>query len=826
MASSDKTDSQHIFPANFEEKIDFTLIKNLIRSYCLFDIGLEFTDKLSFSTNRKLIIKKLQLTVEFKEICLNHPAFPTAHFFDLREELKRIETKGTFIEPVIMPKLLLSLETINNISTFFKKADNDIFPTLKELSQSYSFDKTILKEGRRIIDKNGKIKDTASDTLSEIREALISLALNRDKKLEKIYSSMKSKGFAPDTGITIRNGRFVIPVHAAHKRQVKGFIYDESATGQTVFIEPTDVFELNNEINDKKNQEKREIIKILTVFTDFLRSGLNDIYSCFHFLGLIDFLRAKALFAISIKGIAPEIKARPFIEWRNAVHPILYLKNIKTKQKTVPLTLSMNEAQKVMLISGPNAGGKSVCLKTAGLLQYMLQCGIPIPVDESSKAGLFDKLFIDIGDEQSLENDLSTYSSHLKNMHYFINHADAGTLFLIDELGAGTEPQIGGAIAEAILESLYKLNSYGLVTTHYLNLKMLPQKYDKMCNAAMLFDSQNLKPLFVLSTGEPGSSFAFEIAQSIGLPAKVIEEAKSKIDAHIVDFESYYLKVKEKDRLMKERMKDLDKSDAILHETHSKYQKLLDEIEDEKMTIIAQAKKEAEELLKQTNRKVEHLIKTIKESQADKATTNTLRKDMEAFKEQIAKVGDGKPLPDFKPPKAKKKKNKKTEEKAKAFKIDTSTDPIKKGDYVIIDGSSQVVLVEAVKHKTAHIVSGNISLKLAVSRLQRVINYKPPARNTRISRQTIADISEKQRNFKAEIDLRGKRAEEALTLTDTYINDAVLCGAKQVRILHGKGDGILRKLIQESLRRNEMVERCHDEHIEFGGQGITVVYLK
>ncbi|MDD3875649.1 MAG: Smr/MutS family protein [Bacteroidales bacterium] len=817
---------------SFEKKIGFDIIKSILKDYCLFEIGVEYVNKIQFSSKHMTVEKQLSQSIEFKNICQFHPEFTTAHFYDLRPELKRIETPNTYINPENLFKLLLSLESIHNILEFFKKAETSDFPFLKELSAAYRFDSGIIKKGKNIIDENSMIKDTASDSLFNIRAALKTLERSRDKKINQIFSQLIKSGFSPDSGITIRNGRYVIPVFPAYKRQVKGFIYDESTTGQTVFIEPAEVFELNNQMTEKENEEKREIIIILTSFTNELRLQSDDILNCFNYLGIIDFIRAKAKLAISLNAIKPQLHNKAMIHWEKALHPLLYLKNKEIEKKTIPLNLSLDENERILVISGPNAGGKSVCLKTVGLLQYMLQCGIPIPMNEDSKAGIFKKLFIDIGDEQSLENDLSTYSSHLHNMNFFMTNADTQTLFLIDEMGSGTEPQIGGAIAEAVLEKLNEQKSFGVITTHYSNLKMLAGKHQGIINGAMLFDNINLQPLFELKTREQGSSFAFEIARKTGLPKDVIDNAKSKIDENIVNFESYYLKVKEKEMMLEDKLIMIDKSDEILKQTYEKYQTLLEDLEKEKKEILMLAKSHAHELIQNANKKVEHLIKSIKENQAEKQETIQLRKELDEFKKSI-KPEEITPTNDVEKDKFLPKKERKVSKNQvlskrdrNPFELDTSLKPLEVNDYVVIEGQHKAGIITDINEKYATALFGEIRIKTELKKLKRIINYTPPTIKVTVKRHENLEMTEKIKSFKSEIDIRGKRAEEALRIVDHFIDTAMLCGVGLVRILHGKGDGILRKLIQESLRQNIYVEKAYDEHIDFGGQGITVVKMK
>lgn len=820
--------SDFIYPANFENKIGFDVIRNLLKSECISELGLDYVNRICFSSQKQIIEKYVLQTVEFIKICQLHHDFPVENYYDLRSTLQKLEVEGVYINVESLFLLLLSLQTINDIICFFKNAEAESYSQLKKIAGKYYLDKHIISKADNIIDEKGSIKDSASELLSDLRKTYKRLLKSREKKIEGIYHLWLSKGAATDSGITIRNGRLVIPVHAAQKRQVRGFIYDESATGQTIYIEPSELFELNNNIAECENAEKKEIIRILTDFSNYIRPHLQELINCYEFLGLIDFIRAKARFSIKIIATNPLIKSSPYIDWKDARHPLLFLKNKTTPQKVVPLSLALYEKQNILIISGPNSGGKSVCLKTVGLLQYMFQCGFPIPVKENSVCGIFKRIFIEIGDEQSLENDLSTYSSHLKNMSFFIKNSNEDTLFLIDEMGSGTEPQIGGAIAEAVIEKLYNVKSFGVVTTHYTNLKMMHQKFIGIKNAAMLFDIKNLEPLYILKTGETGSSFAFEIAQKIGLGDEVIALAKKKIDINIVGLEEYYLKVKEKDQHLQSKMKDIEKSDEILNLTYQKYQTLLNDLEDKKKEIFEKAKQEAQMLINDANKKIEHVIKTIKENKAEKETTKQIRNELSAYKE-VLKPDDSNTfkITDKELFISNKQKKKAISTASKVnIEIDNSDKKFQHGDYVIMDGQTEVGVIVDINDDLIVAVFGSLKIKTSKNNLKRVRNYQPQSQKKSIGLDIINTINEKKMNFNSNLDIRGRRAEEALKVLDNYIYDAILCQVSLVRILHGKGDGILRPLIRRHLTKNEFVKTFYDEHIELGGQGITVVELK
>jgi DNA mismatch repair protein MutS2 len=518
-----------IYPKNFETKTGFDKVRQMIRDNCLSPVGVQHAENLPFTTDATLIRQQLNQTEEFRQLMLEEPGFPSQDYFDLTYELHRIKIEGTYIEQENLFDLKSSLITISDILQFFKKSDPQKFPNLISLSSEIFVDKMIVSSIEGIIDNKGNIKNNASAKLAEIRKSLSKEQASVDRKMRKAMSEAKRAGWTKDdTEVTIREGRPVIPVAAAHKRAIKGLIHDESATGQTVYIEPVEVFEIHNKIRELESAERREIINILKNFSGFVRPEIPNLIEAYKFLGMIDFIRAKASFALKINALKPKIADQPLVRWNKAVHPLLYLSHKKQNRPVVPLNIQLDNERRILVISGPNAGGKSVCLTTVGLLQYMLQCGLLIPVKDDSMTGIFQNLFIDIGDEQSLENDLSTYSSHLLNMKHFVIHSNANTLFLIDEFGTGTEPQLGGAIAESVLEKLNSNKAFGVVTTHYSNLKLMSKEGNGIVNGAMLFDTKAMQPLFSLKIGKPGSSFAFEIARKIGFPKEVLKNAEKK----------------------------------------------------------------------------------------------------------------------------------------------------------------------------------------------------------------------------------------------------------------------------------------------------------
>jgi DNA mismatch repair protein MutS2 len=812
-----------IYPRNFEQKIGFDMIRQSLKSLCISPLGVAFVDRIRFSDNHELIKKLLEQTEEFRQILITGNNFPTENYFDITDELDKATIEGTYIETEKLFDLKRSLHTVNDCINYFKKDKEELYPKLKEISTSVYIDNSILKQLEQILDDIGKIRDNASDELFKIRKELISKQNSVNKKISQVIKNVKTQGWAPDNiEMTVRNGRIVIPVLAAYKRNLKGFIHDESATGQTVFIEPSDVFEMNNDIRELENAEKREIIKILLAFTDFIRPSIDLIKKCFFFLGLMDFIRAKANYAIQTESFKPVLFEEPHISWSKAKHPLLFLSHKAQKKDVVPLDISLNKTSRILVISGPNAGGKSVCLKTVGLLQYMLQCGLLVPLKEFSESGIFSDIFIDIGDEQSLENDLSTYSSHLMSMRHFMGNSNDKTLFLIDEFGTGTEPQLGGAIAESILEKLNDKKAFGVITTHYSNLKLLAGKAEGISNGAMLFDSVKMKPLYILLTGKPGSSFAFEIAETIGLQKDVLKNAKEKAGITHLSFDKQLQDLDVQKNELDKKETQLRVADDFISEMIDKYQKLTEDLERSKKDIIAKAKEEALDLLENTNKIIENTIKDIKESQAEKGKTKEVREKLEEFSKTIKEesrqsaVGSRQSKKD--------RKNKEIKEEVKILNT-----PIEKGDHVRITGQDTIGEVIGIDKKEVYISFGIAQLKTKIDKLEKVSSedYKRQTeKNKHTGKRPQLDLSEKIKKFQSTIDLRGMRVDEAISEIQHYIDDAVLLTVPEVRILHGKGNGVLRHLVHQYLRSIPEVKKFGDEVLEKGGHGITVVYFK
>jgi DNA mismatch repair protein MutS2 len=800
-----------IYPDNFEFKIGFDSIRKLLSEACISDLGKEYVNKIRLTTNILLLKRLHKQVTEFRHILNFGKPFPVSGYFDLRYELNRLKTEGTYISAEELFNLKSSLETISNIISFFKKTETEQYEELKKLMTDFEFPQEILTKAKTIIDEKGNIKDTASGELVSIRAKIAGKQRQIIAETRKAFSKAKQNGYLPEgSEITIRNGRAVIPVKASDKRAIKGFIHDESSSGQTVFIEPITSFEINNEIIELENKERREIIKILTNFSNVLRPEIYNLLNAYRFLGIIDFIRAKAVVASSLNASSPTIDRNGEAVLTKAYHPLLMISHKKINKEVVPVDISLNKANRILIISGPNAGGKSVCMKTFGLLQYMFQCGLQIPASPDSRLPVFENIFLDIGDEQSLENDLSTYSSHLLNMKFFLKNANSKTLFLIDEFGTGTEPHLGAAIAEATLEQLAHKKAYGIITTHYTNIKLAADRIKGLINGAMLFDTEKMQPLYILKTGKPGSSFAFEIANKIGFPEDVLNRAKKKSGGKHLVFDKQ-LQQLETDKLsMEEKQKYIERKESEILNLENKYKELLSKLEKEKKEIIKKAKIEALEIIEKSNKEIEKTIKEIKEAKADKNKTKTARNELEKKKSKLQSEV------------SKEKKIKKNTE----IKRDVENKKIKEGDFVEIKGMDVVGEVIRIENKDVSVNVNNVILNTSLDKLVKT-DKKPKNAVKKISKNNIInEINEKAANFELTLDLRGKRGEEALEILARYIDDAILLNIKEISILHGKGYGILRELIRDFLKNIKEIKWFGDAHIERGGAGITRVVFK
>jgi len=801
-----------IFPSNFEDKIGFSRIRELLLKECLSPLGIGHVNRMRFN-NQPLLVRKLIAQLdEFKRILLEKSAFPQQDYIDMKAELIRIRTEGTYIEQEKLKDLFVSLSTIEEALEYIHKLDEEEFPNLIELSKDIFLIPGLLDRIMQIIDEKGEIKDNASEKLKQIRSDIRKHQADINKRIREKLQTSKQKGWIKDDAdITIRNGRTVIPFPASNKRKIKGFVHDESASGQTVYIEPAEIFETNNTIRILEGEERREIINILKNFTDFIRPEVEPLLQAYKWLGTIDFIRAKAKFSIKINAIAPTIKSYPHIYWEEATHPLLMLSLKAQKKPIVPLNIHLDTKKRILIISGPNAGGKSICLKTVGLLQYMLQCGLLIPLRENSQCGIFQRLFIDIGDEQSLDNDLSTYSSHLLNIKYFINGCNSRSLFLIDEFGTGTDPQLGGAIAEAALEKLNEKKGFGLVTTHYSNLKLLAGRLKGVFNGAMLFDNKNMQPLFQLKTGKPGSSYAFEIAKKIGLPEDVLENAAKKTGRTQLDFDTQLVELEAEKKQLQKKKTELQIADGFLAEMVDKYEKLQEDLQKRKNEIIQEAKLEALELLENSNKLIENTIKDIRESQAEKEKTKKLRQKLISSKKVLEASANKK---EEKPKKIKDKEEKPFQPPSR---------PLKPGDWVKINQQSLGEIIE-IRNNEAIVASDNLKLRIDLKKLKHA--QAPSKKRAPQTRLLNEDYNEKVSRFSLSLDLRGYRAEEALDALKKYLDEASLLSIAEVTIIHGKGDGILREVVRDHLKNTPIVSSYRDERLELGGHGVSVVSLK
>lgn len=824
-----------IYPQNFEQKIGFDQIRSLIKERCLGSLGMDYTDRMQFSTDYDAIRKQLHCTWEFVHIVEMADDFPVDFFFDVRPSLRRVRIEGTFLEESELFDLRRSLDTIQAIVRFLRPGEEEEirYPYLYELSKEVEAFPQLVKRIDAILDKFGHIRDNASPELAHIRSSITSTLSSISRNLNAILRAAQSEGFVDkEVSPTMRDGRLVIPVAPSYKRKIKGIVHDESASGKTIFIEPAEVVEANNRVRELENEERREIVRILTAFTDELRPFIDEIIYSYEFLAEIDFIRAKALFAIETGGVLPTFENKRQIEWFHAVHPLLYL-SLKRQGKTVvPLDLTLDEKNRILLISGPNAGGKSVCLKTAGLLQYMLQCGLLVPMHDNSRTGIFKDIFIDIGDEQSIEDDLSTYSSHLTHMKFFVRNANENSLLLIDEFGGGTEPQIGGAIAEALLDRFNQKRAYGVITTHYQNLKHFAEDTDGIINGAMLYDRHLMQPLFKLSIGNPGSSFAIEIARKIGLPEDVIASASKKVGSAYIDMDKYLQDIVRDKRYWESKRQNIRQREKKLEELTARYEADLTALEKQRKELLKQAKGDAAQILAEANARIENTIREIKEAQAEKEKTRAARQKFEQFKAELNEEPetDANDLVSRKLKQiAERKKRKQQRKKAEENQTQpATTSPIVVGDAVRLKGQNSVGEVLAVNGNNVTVAFGMLKSTVKSDRLEKVSKSqikKENAKATFIGEQTTEDMREKQLHFKQEIDVRGMRADEALQAVTYFIDDAIQVGCSRVRILHGTGTGVLRQVIRQYLKTVPGVAHFQDEHVQLGGAGITVVEL-
>jgi len=852
-----------IYPNNFEQKIGFDEIRELLKARCLSTLGKEKVDEIAFSKDAGVVNEWLAQVREFRRLQEESDDFPMQYFFDVRESIKRIRLENTHLEENEVWDLRRSLETIANIVKYLERGAEETasgethypYPALHRLTEDVTTFPAIIRRIDSILDKFGKIKDSASMTLAGIRNDLAKTEGSISRTLYTILHAAQKDGLVDkDVTPAVRDGRLVIPVAPGVKRKISGIVHDESATGKTVFIEPTEVVEANNKVRELEAAERREIIRILTVFSDELRPNVTEILNSYDFLAQIDLIHAKAELANLIKAFEPEVLAKPHLDWIHACHPLLQLSLEKQGKHVVPLDIMLStDKGRLLIISGPNAGGKSVCLKTVGLLQYMLQCGLAIPIGDRSTTGIFDNIMIDIGDEQSIEDDLSTYSSHLQNMKNMMKQANAHTILLIDEFGGGTEPTIGGAIAEAVLKQFWKKKAFGVITTHYQNLKHFAEDHEGVVNGAMLYDRNQMQALFQLSIGQPGSSFAIEIARKTGLPEEVIKDASDIVGSDYIQSDKYLQDIVRDKRYWEGKRQTIHQHEKRLEVRGEKLEADLVEIEKQRKEILRKAKEEAEELLRESNKKIENAIREIREAQAEKERTRLVREELNAFKEELDTIDTRandemiekkiRQLQERKERREKRKAEKlsrkeegeRSKENSSATKGNLS--PLKTGDTVRIKGLTSVGTIESIDGKMATVIFGGMKTKMRAERLEHAEMPKQQVskqeeRNANIagaygnsSKDTRNVIDTRKLNFKQDIDVRGMRGDEAINAITYYIDDAILVGVSRVRILHGTGSGILRQLIRQYLATIPNVSNFRDEHVQFGGAGITVVDL-
>ena len=830
-----------IYPQNFEQKIGFDQIRQLLKDKCLSTLGEERVNEMNFSDHFEEVDELLNQVAEFVRIIQEEDNFPDQFFFDVRPSLKRIRIEGMYMDEQELFDLRRSLETIRDIIRFLQRNDEEEsdcpYPSLKKLAGDITVFPQLITKIDGILNKYGKIKDNASTELSRIRRELANTMGSISRSLNSILRNAQSEGYVDkDVAPTMRDGRLVIPVAPGLKRKIKGIVHDESASGKTVFIEPAEVVEANNRIRELEGDERREIIRILTEFSNTLRPSIPEILQSYEFLAEIDFIRAKSHFAIQTNSIKPSLENEQLLDWTMAVHPLLQLSLAKHGKKVVPLDIELNLKRRILIISGPNAGGKSVCLKTVGLLQYMLQCGMLVPMHERSHVGLFGSIFIDIGDEQSIEDDLSTYSSHLTNMKIMMKNCNERSLILIDEFGGGTEPQIGGAIAEAVLKRFNIKGTFGVITTHYQNLKHFAEDHEGVVNGAMLYDRHLMQALFQLQIGNPGSSFAVEIARKIGLPEDVIADASEIVGSEYINADKYLQDIVRDKRYWEGKRQTIRQREKHMEETIARYQAEMEELQKSRKEIIRQAKEEAERLLQESNARIENTIRTIKEAQAEKEKTRLVRQELADFRESIDNLTSKEQEDKIarKKEKLKEKQNRKKEKKQNGTKEQPAVQqtpkatPITEGCPVRIKGQSSVGEVLEINGKNAVVAFGSIKTTVKTERLERsnaVPQKQESAKSSFVSNQTQDSMYEKKLNFKQDIDVRGMRGDEALQAVTYFVDDAILVGMSRVRILHGTGTGILRTLIRQYLQTIPGVRHFADEHIQLGGAGITVVDL-
>ena len=835
-----------------EQKLGFDRVRKAVADRCATEYAVNRTMEERFISDPKAIRERLLPTDEMRLILMFEESFPTSGYIDCLGFLKLLETPSSYINLISMRKLRTMLETVRKVTDFFSSIKDGIYPSLKKMAGPVMSFPAVQRQVDVILDRFGEVRDSASEELASIRRSLRDAEGAISRRAGAILKKMQEEGVADkDASVSVRDGKLLIPVPAVYKKKVPGFIYDESASGKTAFIEPAEIVELDNRIKELKFAENREILRILTAFSDFLRPYIPDLLDAAEYLGELDFLMAKANVALDMIAGIPILSSTGEMSLRKARHPLLEKALKKEQKEIVPLTVTLTDKKRILMISGPNAGGKSVCLKTVGLLQYMFQWGMLIPVSETSEMLVFDRIMVNIGDDQSIDNDLSTYSSFLADMREVLLHADDRTLVLIDEFGSGTEPAAGGAIAEAILAELDKRGTYGIITTHYTNLKLYASGADThVTNGAMMFDVRNIVPLFKLEMGLPGNSFAFELARKMGLPENIVKDAENRAGEEFVGIERNLRRIARNRKTIEEKLERIRNTDRTLESISDKYQKELLEIRQKKKEILDEATREAREIVAGANRQVENTIKTIKEAQAEKEITREARKGLQDFvsaltrkKEQEQKAKDDyieKKIRqiDARRERERQRKLQRADEKTRREmeaqaeeqrKLEEFRNaPLKPGEKVRIKDNGMVGEIVKVSAKTVMVNIGNISSKLSPERVERITSneYRDAVKETSPRASSVridSSISERKLNFSPELDVRGERLNDAIEKVTKYVDDAIMLSIPSVRIIHGKGTGVLRDELQKMLRTMPGVEKVSDEHIQFGGTGVTVV---
>lgn len=874
-----------IYPQNFEQKIGFTEIKSLLNERCQSSLGREQVGEIHFSDDAGEISEWLSQIRDLRKLKEEREDLPLQYFYDMRDSIARMRLEGTHMEEEELFNLKKSLDTIDALIKIIRGPLSPQGGTLdSNESESPSNENTIQKKAPlggwgsalyrmadgvatfpeivrlidRTLDKFGKVKDSASPTLQRIRRELAQTEGSISRILGGILRSAQSEGLVEkDAAPALRDGRLVIPVAPGLKKKIRGIVHDESASGRTVYIEPAEVVEANNKVRELENDERREVIRILKEIAAEIRPWWKEMLDSYTFLAKIDFVNAKVCLAEYLKAIEPQIKMKPMVDMIEARHPLLQLSLQKQNKKVVPLEIRLTAEKRILIISGPNAGGKSVCLKTTGLIQYMLQCGLSVPVSERSTFGVFSDIMIDIGDEQSIENDLSTYSSHLTNMKNMIRQASRQTLILIDEFGTGTEPGIGGAIAEAVLQKFCEHGAFGVITTHYQNLKHFADSHEGISNGAMLYDRHEMKALFQLQIGRPGSSFAIEIARKIGLPEDVIKAASDIVGQDYIQSDKYLQDIVRDKRYWESKRQAVHQREKDIEKTIAKYESGLTEVEQERKAILRHAKEQAQEIIREANKRIENTIREIREAQAEKEATRKLREDIKAFEAEVNEFDStandeaiARKIAQIQARRERKAQKKKdaaanpqnqTDNKAvPETKIESkaSGKAFAEGNSVRIKGTKSVGRIDSIDSngKMAVVIFGDMRTKMRTERLEHAdapapsqdssANKHTNLLNVSLEKTTRETIDNRRSTFRQEIDVRGMRGDEAMNAVQYFIDDAILVGVTQVRILHGKGNGILRQLIRQYLNTVPNVLSARDEHIQFGGAGITVVELE